>query len=168
MGSLTKTPYLVLIVLLGGIGIGAVSAVGVVTFNSPLDMGSNQINNLAAPTADTDAANKDYVDSAVPVTIKRVTLNDDTAGNAAGWNPPQTSQFIALQILEPDATISSNLLVTISSEPEPNFFEGAVGPSDLACKIVTVISGKIFLNNCNTLFVKEGASLHYTLFNPIP
>ena len=61
--NLTKTPYLVLFVLLGGIGIGAASAVGVVTLDSPLNMGTNQINNIAEPTASTDAATKSYVDS---------------------------------------------------------------------------------------------------------
>jgi len=62
--NLTKTPYLVLFVILGAVGVGAASAVGIITFSSPLDMSNNPITNVAEPTAASDAATKAYVDSA--------------------------------------------------------------------------------------------------------
>jgi len=63
LGRLTSTPYLVLFILLGAVGVGAVSAMGVITFSSPLNMSDNPINNLAEPIEDSDAATKGYVDS---------------------------------------------------------------------------------------------------------
>jgi len=63
LGRLTSTPYLVLFVLLGAVGVGTASAVGIITFSSPLDMSNNLINNLADPISSSDAATKGYVDS---------------------------------------------------------------------------------------------------------
>ena len=64
LGRFTSTPYLVLFVILGAIGITTASAVGgFVTFSLPIDMGDNEIINLKEPTADSDAATKGYVDS---------------------------------------------------------------------------------------------------------
>ena len=67
--QLTKTPYLVLFIVLITIGVGTASALtitlgGAVDITEILNMMGNKITNLGTPTADTDAATKAYVDSA--------------------------------------------------------------------------------------------------------
>jgi len=67
--NLTKTPYLVLFVILGAIGITTASAVGIITLAGDvlitgfLDMTGDKITNVGTPTTSTDAATKGYVDS---------------------------------------------------------------------------------------------------------
>ncbi len=66
---LTKTPYLVLFIVLIAIGVGTASALititlaGDVVITGFLDMTGDKISNLGTPTTNTDAATKDYVDS---------------------------------------------------------------------------------------------------------
>ena len=73
--NLTKTPYLVLFVLLGAVGVGTATtvgtaaAVGTITLEGNpieslgiLDMNNNKITNLGAPTASADLATKEYAD----------------------------------------------------------------------------------------------------------
>jgi len=67
--QLTKTPYLVLFIVLISVGVGTASALititlsGDVIITGALDMTGDKITNLGAPTAPTDAATKGYVDS---------------------------------------------------------------------------------------------------------
>jgi hypothetical protein len=67
--KLTRTPYLVLFVVLIAIGVGTASAIititlsGNVVITGDLDMTNDKIRNLGAPTQSSDAATKEYVDS---------------------------------------------------------------------------------------------------------
>jgi len=68
--QLTKTPYLVLFIVLISIGVGTASALititlaGDVTITGFLDMTGDKITNVGTPTLNTDAATKGYVDQA--------------------------------------------------------------------------------------------------------
>ena len=68
--QLTKTPYLVLFIILITFGVGTASALTItlgadlIEFLGILDMNFNRISNVGTPTADTDAATKAYVDQA--------------------------------------------------------------------------------------------------------
>ncbi len=67
---LTKTPYLVLFIILISVGVGTASALititlsGNVVITGDLDMTSDKIRNVATPTVSSDAATKGYVDQA--------------------------------------------------------------------------------------------------------
>jgi len=61
--NFTKTPYLVLFVVLGSVAIGTATAVGTITLAGTVNMDNNQITNLADPSVSSDAATKNYVDS---------------------------------------------------------------------------------------------------------
>jgi hypothetical protein len=66
----TRSPYLVLFVVLIAIGVGTASAIititlsGNVVITGDLDMTNDKIRNVAAPTTSSDVATKGYVDSA--------------------------------------------------------------------------------------------------------
>jgi len=68
--QLTKTPYLVLFIVLIAIGVGTASALititlsGDVIITGDLDMTNGKISNLVTPSVPADAATKAYVDSA--------------------------------------------------------------------------------------------------------
>ena len=68
--QLTKTPYLVLFIVLISIGVGTASALITITLSGDviitgfLDMTGDKIANVDTPTLPTDAATKAYVDSA--------------------------------------------------------------------------------------------------------
>jgi len=70
MGRFTRTPYLILFVILISIGISSAYAITItlggdpVIINGILDLMGNRIINVGTPTASTDAATKAYVDSA--------------------------------------------------------------------------------------------------------
>ena len=67
--QLTKTPYLVLFIVLISIGVGTASALITITLSGDviitgfLDMTGDKIANVGTPTESTDAATKAYVDS---------------------------------------------------------------------------------------------------------
>ena len=67
--QLTRTPYLVLFIVLISIGVGTASALititlaGDVVITGFLDMTGNKITDVGSPTANTDVATKGYVDS---------------------------------------------------------------------------------------------------------
>jgi hypothetical protein len=69
-GRLTRTPYLVLFVVLLSVGVGTASALititlsGNVVITGDLDMTSDKIRNVGTPTVSSDVATKGYVDSA--------------------------------------------------------------------------------------------------------
>jgi hypothetical protein len=77
MGRFTSTPYLVLFVILGAIGITTAYAATItlggdpVIINGILDMMNHRITNVGAPTALSDAATKGYVDSTSGYTFVR-------------------------------------------------------------------------------------------------
>jgi len=81
--NITKTPYLVLFIILISIGITSASALtitlgGTVDIIEILNMMGNRIINVGEPTASTDAATKSYVDSSsfgTPGTIDADTLD---------------------------------------------------------------------------------------------
>jgi len=66
--QLTKTPYLLLFIVLISIGVGTASALITITLSGDvvitgfLDMMGDKITNVGEPTASTDAATKGYVD----------------------------------------------------------------------------------------------------------
>jgi len=68
--QLTKTPYLVLFIVLISIGVGTAAALititlaGDVVIEGDLDMTNGKISNLVTPSVSADAATKGYVDSA--------------------------------------------------------------------------------------------------------
>jgi len=68
--QLTKTPYLVMFIVLIAIGVGTASALITITLSGDviitgfLDMTGDKIANVDTPTLSTDAATKAYVDSA--------------------------------------------------------------------------------------------------------
>jgi len=70
LGKFTKTPYLVLFIVLISIGVGTASALITITLSGDviitgfLDMTGDKIANVDTPTLPTDAATKAYVDSA--------------------------------------------------------------------------------------------------------
>ena len=80
--QLTKTPYLVLFIVLITIGVGTASALititlaGDVVITGFLDMTGDKISNVGIPTVTTDVATKGYVDS-FPTTyrVSGATLN---------------------------------------------------------------------------------------------
>ena len=85
-----------------------------------------------------------------PSFMKFVQLLDDAAGNAKGWNPPDTGLFFIV-----DADIKSNSIVSISiKSTDPNHFCGNAalfpesGGFDIACG------------------VGEGDILNYAVVNP--
>jgi len=67
--QLTKTPYLVLFIVLISIGVGTASALTItlgadlIEFLGILDMNLNRIINVGTPTLASDAATKNYVDN---------------------------------------------------------------------------------------------------------
>ena len=66
--QLTRTPYLVLFIVLIAVGVGTASALtitlgGTVDITQILNMMGNKITNVGTPTANTDAATKSYVDN---------------------------------------------------------------------------------------------------------
>ena len=69
--QLTKTPYLVLFIVLITVGVGTASALititlsGDVVITGDLDMTNGKISNLVTPSVPADAATKAYVDSAL-------------------------------------------------------------------------------------------------------
>ena len=66
----TKTPYLVLFIVLISVGVGTASALititlsGNVVITGDLDMTGDKIRNVGSPTITTDVATKGYVDQA--------------------------------------------------------------------------------------------------------
>lgn len=56
------------------------------TMTGAINMGSQQITALAAPSADTDAVNKSYVDSTIATAMANVTTDIFSAGNTAPEN----------------------------------------------------------------------------------
>ena len=63
----------------------SVAADGQTPMTGPLNMNNNQINNLAAPTENTDAATKEYVDNHVPVVDVSPAAVSDKFNTAHGY-----------------------------------------------------------------------------------
>ena len=70
LGKFTKTPYLVLFIVLISVGVGTASALITITLSGDvvitgfLDMTGDKITDVGSPTVSTDAATKGYVDLA--------------------------------------------------------------------------------------------------------
>lgn len=73
------------------------------TMTGGLDMGGNALTGLIAPTADAQAANKQYVDRQVKTRVGRVTFALTVpAASWAGTQPPYTQSLPLNGILESD------------------------------------------------------------------
>jgi hypothetical protein len=90
--NLTRTPYLVLFIILISVGVTSAFAInitlgGTVDITQILDMMGNRITNVGTPTASTDAATKEYVDQAPSTdTLALLGCNVD---QVARWNGSQ-------------------------------------------------------------------------------
>ena len=85
----TKTPYLVLFIVLISVGVGTAYAVnitlgGTVDITQTLNMMGNKITNLGTPTTTTDATTKAYVDAAVPNVYQSESSHMVSAGGFLG------------------------------------------------------------------------------------
>jgi len=105
-------------------------------------------------------------DATSDVTIKHVTILDDAAGNALGWNPPASSFEII------DSDVVANSIVTM-------YVQGDDGSGDSKpmlgglCDIIkikedTFTDFDISLDNCNDRELDEGTQLHYVVITPKP
>jgi len=89
--QLTKTPYLVLFIVLITIGVGTASALITITLGGDvvirgfLDMTGDKITNVGSPTGNTDVTTKEYVDS-LPDDVGIGSPADVTSYNARPCN----------------------------------------------------------------------------------
>ena len=133
--NLTKTPYLVLFILLGAVGIGTASAVGMITFSSPLDMSNNQINNVAEPTASSDATTKAYVDSHIDADddldatneIQTLTINQRTTVSPTGNGVSLVTA--TANCLSGEILTGGGMRVSDPNAPTSTVFNGPLGNS---------------------------------------
>jgi len=124
--QLTKTPFLILFVILISVGVASAYAInitlgGTVDITQILNMMGNKITNVGTPTASTDAATKAYVDDAfavsgvpyVPFKTQIVLTGDEAICNAAADgssnpriridNPATSGTFMVTSvIIQPD------------------------------------------------------------------
>ena len=84
---LTKTPYIVLFVMLISMGMTGAYALSinldgdVISYLGTLDMNNNRITNVGSPQTTTDAATKAYVDSSNPVGTEILDMNNNKITN---------------------------------------------------------------------------------------
>jgi len=130
--NLTKTPYLVLFVLLGAVGVSAVSAAGLITFSSTLDMDNNPIINLQDPTNPQDAVSKAYVDSHIAADddlnptneIQTLTIVQRTTSSPVGPGGTATANCLSGEILT-----GGGMRVSDPNAPTSTVFNGPIGNS---------------------------------------
>lgn len=83
IARLTKTPYIVLFVMLISVGMTSAYALSinldgdVISYLGTLDMNNNKITNVGSPIASSDVATKGYVDSASTDTLSSLSCNFD-------------------------------------------------------------------------------------------
>ncbi len=115
--QLTKTPYLVLFIVLISIGVGTASALititlaGNVIITGFLDMTGDKIANVDTPTLTTDAATKGYVDQA-PSTDTLALL---------GCTTDQIARFDGNNWVCGKFTAKNNFTNALNTEPSNNY-----------------------------------------------
>ena len=98
-----------------GTGAGDFLADGSVPMTGPLDMNGNRVTEVGTPTADTDAANKGYVDDA----LEGVTITTDATPTEDSTNPVQSGGvFDALSNKQDTLTGTEDQLVGFNSAGE--------------------------------------------------
>ena len=98
-----------------GTGAGDFMADGSVPMTGPLDMNGNRITEVGTPTADTDAANKAYVDDA----LEGVTITTDATPTEDSTNPVQSGGvFDALSNKQDTLSGTEDQLVGFNSSGE--------------------------------------------------
>ena len=118
--QLTKTPYLVLFIVLISIGVGTASALtitlgGTVDITQILNMMGNKITNVGTPTQSSDAATKGYVDQS-PTTdtlaLLGCTTNQIARFDGSVWNCEDDQVFFNKNIPLDNTitTIDSNVM----------------------------------------------------------
>ena len=97
------------------------------------------------------------------IEIKYVTVLDDTAGNALGWNPSNGVDG-SFDVIAPDVKLISTLEVNIYNV---GFGQSTMLPSTASCADVQYKDGLILLRQCDPgNNIKDGHSLIYTVTNP--
>jgi hypothetical protein len=162
--QLTKTPYLVLFIVLITVGVGTASALTItlgadlIEFLGILDMNFNRITNVGTPTVSTDAATKAYVDSA-PGT-DTLALLGCTTEQVARWDGSVwvCGKFVLKN--NPITTVDSALIVgtatsiAIGTDSNPVISYYDLGNADLKvafCKDVKCNNDKVKLTRVDTV-----------------
>ena len=87
IARLTKTPYIVLFVMLISVGMTSAYALSitldgdVISYLGTLDMNNNKITNVGNPIASSDVATKGYVDSASTNSLSSLDMNNNKITN---------------------------------------------------------------------------------------
>ncbi len=87
---------------------------GITVTGGNIDMGGNQVHGVAAPTADTDAANKGYVDQQNAAQQTQINSNTTRITNAENVNTTQQTQINNIQ------TVNGNQQVQIDQNTTTN------------------------------------------------
>jgi len=93
--------------------------------------------------------------------IKHVTVLDDAAGNALGWNPSSSTDG-SFDVTAPDVKAESTLVVTFE-----NAGQSTMLPSTATCADVQYRDGLLILRQCDPgNNVVDGVKLIYTVTDP--
>jgi len=136
--NLTKTPYLILFVLLAAAGIGIAYAGPMnptITLAGTVDLDGNQAKNLATPTDPNDATTKAYVDSHIDADddldatneLQTLTIVQRTTSSAVG--PGNTLVTATANCLSGEILTGGGMRVSDPNAPTSTVFNGPLGNS---------------------------------------
>ena len=171
LSRFTKTPFLILFVILISIGITSAYAInitlgGTVDITQILNMMGNRITNIGTPTANTDAATKGYVDSS-PTTdtlallgcttdqIARFDGNNWVCGKIKAKNNP-----ISIVDSAGDVGIYTSIAIGTDNNPVISYYDGTNDDLKVAhCGDTSCSAG----NTITTVFSTNNVGLHTSI-----
>ena len=152
---LTKTPYLVLFIVLIAIGVGTASALititlsGDVVITGDLDMTNGKISNLITPSVPADAATKGYVDSSPTTdTLATIGCSTDQFAKFDGNNwvcVKITAQNNPISILDSVHSLGelTSIAIDVNGNPVISYFDDSSDLKVLHCGNVSCTSGNV-------------------------